>query len=413
MNTIYTKGNTMRMGRHSMHQLVLSILLGTGLMLGSILSPRAATATTYYVARTGNDTNPCSQSRPCQTIAKGLRMLHAGDTLYLRGGTYNEAIHSAKQTIPTGTSWSNPVTIAAYPGETVTLQPSGGGNVLNLSASYIQYVIFNGLVLDAVNVHDNVFFGSGAHHIRIQNGEVKNAPGQGISGWSGTNIELINLKIHHNGLTRYEHGIYIAIPNALIEGCDIYNNSGYGIQIYNGSGCCAHNTVIRKNKIHDNRDAGVTLNHGNNILFYNNIVYDNTYAGVSVSYGTPTNTQIYNNTIYHTLKGNGINISSKSNGAKVQNNIIYNNAVVSIDNRGTNTVLSNNWTADPKFMNAAMKDFRLQATSPVINAGITLSAVPTDMNGISRPQGAKYDIGAYEYQGIQISSPKNFRLATQ
>ena len=34
--------------------------------------------------------------------------------------------------------------------------------------------------------------------------------------------------------------------------------------------------------------------------------------------------------------------------------------------------------------------------SPAINAGVTLSTVTTDFDGVSRPQGGVYDIGAYE-----------------
>ncbi len=36
-------------------------------------------------------------------------------------------------------------------------------------------------------------------------------------------------------------------------------------------------------------------------------------------------------------------------------------------------------------------------SDPVVNAGVTVATVTTDKNGVARPQGAKYDIGAYEY----------------
>jgi len=38
----------------------------------------------------------------------------------------------------------------------------------------------------------------------------------------------------------------------------------------------------------------------------------------------------------------------------------------------------------------------LKSGSPAINAGTTLSDVPTDILGVKRPQGAGYDIGCYE-----------------
>jgi len=60
---------------------------------------------------------------------------------------------------------------------------------------------------------------------------------------------------------------------------------------------------------------------------------------------------------------------------------------------------------DPVFFNAAGGDFHTSTTSPVIDAGVTpppgpdgiTPMVTIDINGASRPQGAAYDIGAYEY----------------
>src|SRR5712691_5901067 len=104
----------MRMGKQAVHQLALAATIITMLFACSVLHVRAATAATYYVATTGNDANPGTQAQPFQTISKGLSLLHAGDTLYLRGGTYREGINHSRQTIPSGTSWTNAITIAAY-----------------------------------------------------------------------------------------------------------------------------------------------------------------------------------------------------------------------------------------------------------------------------------------------------------
>jgi len=109
-------------GRHTERLLALSSIMLLVLLTGALWSPRAATAATYYVATTGNDANPGTQAQPFRTIRKGLTVLRAGDTLYLRGGTYNEGINAQNQTIASGTSWENPVTIAGYPGEGATLR---------------------------------------------------------------------------------------------------------------------------------------------------------------------------------------------------------------------------------------------------------------------------------------------------
>jgi parallel beta-helix repeat protein len=59
--------------------------------------------------------------------------------------------------------------------------------------------------------------------------------------------------------------------------------------------------------------------------------------------------------------------------------------------------------ADIKFTNVAgypvscqTMDLRILATSPAVNAGVTLSGFANDMNSTVRPQGIAWDIGAYE-----------------
>jgi hypothetical protein len=48
------------------------------------------------------------------------------------------------------------------------------------------------------------------------------------------------------------------------------------------------------------------------------------------------------------------------------------------------------------FVNAGAHDYRLATGSPAIDAGVTVSTVSRDRLGVSRPQGAYWDVGAYE-----------------
>ncbi len=57
------------------------------------------------------------------------------------------------------------------------------------------------------------------------------------------------------------------------------------------------------------------------------------------------------------------------------------------------------WGVDPEFVNPAQEDFHLQSTSPAFDAGATISGVIGDYDGNYRPQGSRFDIGAYEYGG--------------
>jgi len=69
---------------------------------------------------------------------------------------------------------------------------------------------------------------------------------------------------------------------------------------------------------------------------------------------------------------------------------------------------------DPKFVDYSNKDFQIKKTSPAIDAGTSISSFNYDKIGILRPQGAGWDIGAYEYKGESASpsQPRNLRIIT-
>jgi hypothetical protein len=60
--------------------------VATGGALCLISSP--GWAATYYVAPTGNNSNPGTLEQPFATMARGQQAAAAGDTVYFRGGTY-------------------------------------------------------------------------------------------------------------------------------------------------------------------------------------------------------------------------------------------------------------------------------------------------------------------------------------
>ena len=56
-----------------------------------------------------------------------------------------------------------------------------------------------------------------------------------------------------------------------------------------------------------------------------------------------------------------------------------------------------NINQDPLFVDPINSDFHIQGISPCINTATSSSAPSDDLEGIIRPQGAGYDMGAYEY----------------
>src|SRR5262249_36959525 len=105
------------------------------LLLALLVSAPSAEARTFWVSKSGNDSNACTDSTtpPAAsgkrlTITAGLACgggLGPGATLYVRAGTYDESF-SFTVGIPSGTSWNAPVTLSAAPGEAVTILPTTG-----------------------------------------------------------------------------------------------------------------------------------------------------------------------------------------------------------------------------------------------------------------------------------------------
>jgi len=399
-----------------------------------VFIPRPADAATYYVANTGSDSNPGTLTGPFRTMTRGVSVLKAGDTLYVRAGTYVEAFNN---NIPSGTSWSAPVTVAAYQGETVTVQPSSASAnaVFYFAGAAARYIIIDGFIIDGINLNGGAYNGvtmqyitapvtDDANHIRISNCEIKNMSNNGVGG--GQDSEFINLNIHHNGRgASFEtYGFYITRANNLVDRAVVHDQTGYCILFYNSGATLTNNNTVRNSTAYNCGFTGIGLMTGTGNQAYNNIVY-NSSGGIDCAYAATCS--IFNNTIYGNsgglYQGVGIKIEVLQGvSAVVRNNISYNNTTdwCPVDNNGLCQYSGPNVTQDhnlfganPQFKDPASKDFHLTASSTAaIDRGMTVSTVSTDMGGMPRPQDAAYDIGAFEFSAgtASIAPPQNLHV---
>lgn len=413
-----------------------------------LLIPNLTDAATYYVGGSGaSNSNPCVNGNinaPKQTVAAGVGCLGgAGDILYIRQGTYGETIDDTQVTIPSGSSWSNPVTIASAPGETATLQ---GVSIRN---QVISYVVFDRLTLDVGGSPNTTNAGNGAlqfafqSHLRFSNGEIRNANFHLISAGQGADIQIINNQIH-GAYVYYDYGFletvgaYCAYFNAhdsLIEGNTIYDCAQYGLHLYYGPcSSCISNNIIRNNTFYNNSyddgdrgtsGASILMSRGQDNLIYNNIIYNGQdihhLAGIQ---DQNANDQIYNNTFYNMAKL-GIYLYPGSSGIVARNNIIYSTGQAPILNDGGAATFSNNLCGtsatgctnigNPLFINQNGGDFHLQSGSPAIAIGANLSGIfTTDIAGAARAPSGAWDVGAYVFGAIpNVATQVEFSMQPQ
>lgn len=99
-----------------------------------------AGATKYYVATDGSDTDPGTLAEPFATWAKGITEASAGDTIYLRGGSYSVGTGSTSLTITKDGTADAYINLWNYPGETPVLNLANNAATVGFSSG----VTFNG-----------------------------------------------------------------------------------------------------------------------------------------------------------------------------------------------------------------------------------------------------------------------------
>lgn len=295
-----------------------------------------------------------------------------------------------------------------------------------------------------------------------------------LSGWSSTPGESAYPKIYaeskHTHGANVNSGAYISAANPISAGIEYVRIDGIRITGIDSSGkaisflssgtardCRVENCIINGSFQYGvfmgQSTTGVT---SSNYISNNIIIIDGTSgttpAGIYVyatdgSSGTTTS-YIYNNSIYvanaGSLNNYGLrfaNTSSCTLNIIVENNIAigsttasndsityaYNQIAFDSGSKQFNNNISSDGTADDfgglnhqinavsgnVFSDAGNNDFSLAKTSIALNAGKTISAITSDINGISRPQGDAYDIGAIERivrQEIVYGIPKPFSI---
>jgi parallel beta-helix repeat protein len=408
-------------------------------------------AATYYVATHGSDNNAGTSSSPWATLQHAVDSIAPGDSILVTSGTYV----GCRIGIPGGPS--APKTLKAAPGAAVLINAPGPDNkhdsvieVENFSLTMSDWVIAGFEVADSPKYGIDVRV---TDRITVEGNHVYNSALTGIFTAFSDHVLIENNETDHNS----EHGIYQSNSSTYptIRANKSHDNASSGIHM-NGditedppsgkpTGLVQYATV-EGNIIWNNGTAGgsgINCDGVDDSLISDNLLYNNYASGISLyaidgAHGS-SNNKVYNNTIVMPPNSRfAINIPNDGGGKKapvgnsIENNILYTPsapegsvliAAASVEgfhsdhNVVVNRFSANNdsslislakWQADgydlhsivstpaQLFVDPAGNNYQLKPGSPAINAGTTLSDVPTDILGVKRPQGAGYDIGCYE-----------------
>ena len=310
---------------------------------------------------------------------------------------------------------------------------------LTIGAQYTGNGIF---VKDA----DNNFTTDNSHHIRILNCKIHDCGGGGIAMSGVDYVTIENNEVYRNawystyansGISVYQpynfdagtgYKIFIRNNKSYLNdskikwssGCVYSDGNGIILDDYRNTqntsayGIYAGKTLVANNITFGNGGSGIHAFSSNNIDIVHNVSYQNGQRTTSTPptggyndggiYGNATtNVQIINNIVVG-IAGRKINSNSSNSSHVIASNIFFGGTGLVVSGTGIIAASSTgNSAANPLFVNPSIDpsvaDFQLQTTSPAINSAAIFSAVTTDFNGSTRPQGAGPDRGAYEVAG--------------
>jgi hypothetical protein len=269
----------------------------------------------YYVSTIGSDSNPGTISQPWETLQKAVNVVVAGDTVFIRGGTYSERmIINARSGVQ-----DNYITFQAYPNEIpvidgtgISIAPSAGlVDVRNSS-----YIKIDGLTIN--NSDDAGIYVRSSVNILVTNNHTSETNSSGIGVWSSDHVLIDHNKIvNARNVTSANGGHEESLSIASTTNFEVSNNevSLSGLTGYLGNEGIDVKEASRFGKVHHNYIHDFPSEGG--------AIYVDAWDAVSP---TLSNVDIYANRLGNTA--NGIIIGSERGGTaeniNVYNNVVYN-----------------------------------------------------------------------------------------
>ena len=400
-----------------------------------LLLVRGLPGATYYVATTGDDSNPGTSNAPFLTIQQGVNVARSGDFVLVADGNYGPDGNYTCGTECSQTGFAAPVTISnsgtRFAPITIAAQHKWGAKLdCQLPFGYA------GDGTDGIEACDAYFSFTGtASYVTISGFDITRAYWVGAMVNDGnSHISFVGNHFHHIG-----NRIYTVPPGTSSLGIvGVYSGNAatyiaWDQNQFDHIGRLPHSgALVDDDYTHDH---GLYINNGpytvtNNVFFgqgagwdiqtakgvHDLAVTNNTFVGgynpledgCLMLWGRNTNVAIENNIFYNCPNYPIADDATTQTNSIVDHNIVFGSPFGLIASyRGTLAQTNNLMNANPLFVNPAANDYHLQAGSPAIASGAP-ALVFVDFDGGLRPRGRPIDIGAFQHPGHTTTASSSF-----
>lgn len=416
-----------------------------------------------YVAAGGSDTGPCLEATPCATIGRAVLpdVTGPGDTILVRGGVHPEGEIWVRREYGHGGASGQPKTIKAYPGDAVTL--TNGDRPFIVDADFVTVSGFRFANGKSLGIPD-----AGDLNRRRGNRFINNALAGPVA-WAfidshgdghtiaGNVCEATTSVVGTQG-----HCFYVSYGDGVRIAHNIGSGApGYGIHVFDQRRASTDfrrvisNLIVEGNIVKASRQrSGLILAMGDeaglgnvieHVIVRNNVLTGNNHLGMTVS-GNVRDVKVSNNTfVENGRQGLYIGSGTLLGGIDVRNNVFvqsvntvctsdctwYAVAHLQVESGAPGVTIRNNgyFQGPPALVGAAdsaavtgaiafaapaQLDFHVLGGSDSIDRGESLPEVPVDADGLRRPGGSAYDLGAFEWSSEAgsppLSAPTNVRI---
>jgi len=375
-------------------------------------------AGTLYLSTAGNDSSPCTSSRPCATIQHASTLAQPGDTVLVAAGTYSGSFKTRASGTASGyitykavsADFSQPVNCAqvAANHESLTSCAQILPDTESTWVSSGDYVIIQGFdvtgppgccnAIGASGAADQII-GNHVHNAQNSNG----CPAMGGAGIAvnGPNMRVIGNYVHNNGPypahCDYIQGIYVSLSTkeasgVIVENNISFDNSGWGIQLWHN----ATNETLVNNTLFNNLSGGIVVGASSatddSTIVSNNISFNNC-IGIAEEGKTGTRNTYTDNLVYQN-PGPSLGCRKSHDNISLQNG-----------NTATGTV-----SADPQFIHFtgdSTGDYHLRPNSPATSKNPRTHAPSDDFDGKARASIAgRPDITLGAYDAVLRADPQ-------